>query len=426
MKVLVVGSGGREHTFAWKLAQSSRVEKLYCVPGNAGMAQLADCRTFDLSGDFSELIDFAVSEGIDLTIIGPEAPLAAGIVDRFSESGLKVCGPDQKAAQLESSKSFTKRLMEKYGVPTAKAAVCNTPEEARSALKDFDIPVVVKADGLAAGKGVLICESLEEADDAIHTVMEERAFGDAGNQVLIEEFLVGEEASFMALTDGEHILPLVTSQDHKRALDGDQGPNTGGMGAYSPAPVVTAELHEQIMDQVIRPVVAGMKAEGCPYTGIVYAGLMFTDNGFKVLEFNCRLGDPEAQVILPRLESDLLPALEACVDGTLDQIKLEWTDKAAVCVVMASGGYPQKYPTGYEIQGTADAEVLGDVVVFHAGTARQDEAVVTSGGRVLGVTALGDSVRSAIDLAYRAVECIDFRDAHFRHDIGYRALERDV
>ncbi|MFQ6044310.1 MAG: phosphoribosylamine--glycine ligase, partial [Candidatus Poribacteria bacterium] len=346
MRVLVIGSGGREHTYVWKIAQSPIVDKVYCVPGNAGIAQIAECRSIDLSGDFSDLADFAQAEGIDLTVVGPEAPLAAGLVDQFASRGLRAFGPSSSAAEIESSKSFAKNLMSKYNIPTAEYRIFHHPAEAADYVKEVGAPIVVKASGLAAGKGALLCQTTNEALQAIQDIMVEKVFGAAGDAVVIEEFLVGEEATFTALTDGETILPMVTSQDHKPVFDGDRGLNTGGMGAYSPAPVVTEEISQKIMREIIEPAILGMANEGRKFVGVLYAGLMIDAEGPKVLEFNCRLGDPEAQVILPRLRSDLIPALEACIDGALNQVQLEWKPEPAVCVVMASGGYPQKYETG--------------------------------------------------------------------------------
>ena len=425
MRVLVVGSGGREHTYIWKIAQSPMVDKVYCVPGNAGIAQIAECRDIDLGGDFSALSDFVQAESIDLTVVGPEVPLAEGLVDQFAARDLRAFGPSMSATELESSKSFAKNLMSKYNIPTAEYRVFYNPEEATTYINKVGAPIVVKASGLAAGKGVLICQTENEAIQAVQNIMVEKVFGTAGDTVVIEEFLQGEEATFTALTDGETILPMVTSQDHKPIFDGDRGLNTGGMGAYSPAPVVTEEMHHKIMKEIVEPIIRGMANEGRKFVGILYVGLMIDAKGLKVLEFNCRLGDPEAQVILPRLESDLIPALEACIDGNLKQIKLEWKSEPAVCVVMASGGYPQKYETGKVITGLMEADAMEDVIVFHAGTAtNQNGDIITNGGRVLGVTALGYDIKTAIDRAYEAVGKIHFDKVHYRRDIGHRAMKR--
>jgi phosphoribosylamine---glycine ligase len=426
MKVLVVGKGGREHTLAWKIAQSPRVEKLYCVPGNPGIAQVAECRSISLENNFAALADFAEAEKIDLTVIGPEDPLANGVVDVLRERGLKAFGPDRRAAFLEASKNFSKGLMRKQNIPTAEYRTFNQPDPAIDYIKKINRPVFVKADGLAAGKGAIPGRTTDEAIQAVKQIMVDRAFGGAGDKVVIEEELIGEEASFTVLTDGTHCLPFVSSQDHKMSLDSDQGKNTGGMGAYSPAPVITPELHQYVMQSVVYPTIQEMAAEGRPFKGVLYVGLMITDEGTKVLEYNCRFGDPEAQVLFPRMASDLVPVLEACADGTLDQIEVEWKPEAAACVVMASGGYPDPYETGKVITGLDHAEALDGVTVFHAGTAAQNGRIVTDGGRVLGVTALGDDLKSAIEQAYRGVAEIHFEPVHFRRDIGYRALARSV
>ena len=425
MRVLVVGGGGREHTYVWKIAQSPMVEKVYCVPGNAGIANIADCRKIELGGDFSELADFVESEGIDLTAVGPEVPLAAGLVDQFEERNLRAFGPGKSAAMLESSKGFAKDLMRKYNIPTADYRIFEKADEAIAYIKEKGAPIVVKADGLAAGKGSIVCKTLDEALQAVKDVMVDKQFGDAGNKVVVEEFLTGEEATFTALTDGVTVYPMVTSQDHKPVFDGDEGLNTGGMGAYSPAPVVTQEVHDRVMRDIVEPTVRAMSAEGCLFKGILYVGLMIDGDDINVVEFNCRLGDPEAQVILPRLKSDLIPAFLACIDGTLDKIELEWAQESAVCVVMASGGYPQKYKTGKVISGLAEADAMENVIVFHAGTAKQNGEIVTNGGRILGVTALGGDIKSAINRAYDAVSKIHFDKVHFRRDIGHKALNRE-
>ncbi|MFC1715614.1 phosphoribosylamine--glycine ligase [Candidatus Poribacteria bacterium] len=424
MRVLMIGGGGREHTLVWKLAQSPLVDKIYCVPGNAGIGELAECEAMDVEGALEPMAQFAMDNKIDLTLIGPENPLANGVVDYFESKGLRVFGPSKSAAEIEASKVFSKDLMNKYGIPTAKSETFDDPQEAASYIRKIGAPIVVKADGLAKGKGVIVCRELQEALDAVDTIMLEREFGDAGSKVLVEECLEGEEASFIAFTDGKTIVPMSSSQDHKPIYDGDRGPNTGGMGAYSPAPVVTDEVHDLIMESVMKPTIAGMAAEGRPYKGVLYAGLMIIDGKPKVIEFNARCGDPETQAVIPRLKSDIVPVIEACIDGTLDKIQLEWTDGPAVCVVMASGGYPTKYEKGKVITGLDAANAMENVIVFHAGTAKQGDDVVTNGGRVLGVTALGSDIQDAIDTAYEGVKKISFEGAYCRSDIGHRALER--
>ncbi|MDE0019740.1 MAG: phosphoribosylamine--glycine ligase [Candidatus Poribacteria bacterium] len=423
MKILVIGQGGREHTLVWKLAQSRRVEKIYCTPGNAGIAQISE--TIPMPEQFIDLADWAESEKISLTVVGPEAPLAEGIVDIFQERGLKAFGPNKRASRLEASKDFAKQLMAKNGIPTAAHRTFTDIEKAMAYIEDYNAPVFVKADGLAAGKGVIPGRTFKEALQAVTTILVDRAFGDAGNSVVIEEELVGEEASFTVLTDGTYCLPFVSSQDHKMSHDGDTGKNTGGMGAYSPAPVITPELHDYVMEQVVYPTVNGMAAIGSPFKGVLYVGLMITDAGPKVLEFNCRFGDPEAQVLLPRLKSDLVPLLIACIDGTLEHhADVQWHNEAAACVVMASGGYPDPYETGEVITGLEDADTIEGVTVFHAGTQQEGENIVTAGGRVLGITAVADGLHQAIQQAYRGVSAIHFDNAHARSDIGYRALKK--
>ena len=424
MKILVIGQGGREHTLVWKLAQSPLVEKIYCTPGNAGISQIAE--PIPMPDRFTDLADWAESENIALTVVGPEAPLAEGIVDVFQARQLKAFGPNKRAARLEASKDFAKQLMVENDIPTAAHRTFGDAEEAMAYVEDHKAPVFVKANGLAAGKGVIPGRTFKAAAQAVTTILVDRAFGEAGDSVVIEEELIGEEASFTVLTDGTYCLPFVSSQDHKMSLDGDTGKNTGGMGAYSPAPVITPELHDEVMTRIVYPTVNGMASIGRPFKGVLYVGLMITDAGPKVIEFNCRFGDPEAQVLLPRLKSDLAPLLIACIDGTLEQhADVQWHNEAAACVVMASGGYPDPYQTGIVIAGLEDADAIEGVNVFHAGTKQDGENIVTDGGRVLGITAVAGGLRDAIQQAYRGVSAIQFADAHFRNDIGYRALERD-
>lgn len=423
MKILVIGQGGREHTLVWKIAQSPSVEKVYCTPGNAGIAQIAE--TISIGDDHTELAHWAKSNNIDLTVVGPEAPLADGIVDIFNEHNLIVFGPNKKAAQLEGSKDFAKQLMAKNGIPTALHKTFTDVDQAIEYIKNIGTSVFVKADGLAAGKGVIPGRSIDEAIQAVRTILVDRAFGDAGNSVVIEEELIGEEASFTVLSDGKNCLPFVSSQDHKMSQDGDIGKNTGGMGAYSPAPVITPHIHDYVMEQIVYPTINGMAEIGCTFKGVLYVGLMMTETGPKVLEYNCRFGDPETQVLLPRLKSDLIPLLLACIDGSLDIYKdVEWDTQAAACVVMASGGYPDPYQTGKVITGLSDADSIEGVNVFHAGTKQDNGNVVTAGGRVLGVTALGENLKTAIETAYKGVSEIHFDEAHCRKDIGFRALSR--
>ncbi|PLX82204.1 MAG: phosphoribosylamine--glycine ligase [Desulfuromonas sp.] len=423
MKVLVIGGGGREHALVWKIAQSPLVEKVYCAPGNPGIAELAECVGV-AADDIDGLLALAQREGVDLTVVGPEVPLTLGVVDRFQEAGLEIFGPNAKAAQLEGSKSFSKDLMARYNIPTAAYGTFTDHAEAVAYIQDQGAPIVVKANGLAAGKGVVVAMTEEQAIQAVDEIMVDSVFGAAGSSVVIEEFMEGEEASFFAFTDGRNILPLASSQDHKRIFDNDEGPNTGGMGAYSPAPVVTEALTEEIVETVVRPTIAGMAQDGCPYVGILYVGLMIKDGKPRVVEYNARFGDPEAQPLLARMKSDVVPVLQACARGELTQTSLEWHDKAAVCVVMASGGYPASVDKGHEIRGLAEAAAIDDLIVFHAGTAEKDGMIVNSGGRVLGVTGLGDTVASAIDKAYAGVEKICWEGVQFRKDIGRKALNR--
>jgi phosphoribosylamine--glycine ligase len=423
MNILVIGGGGREHALVWKIAQSPLVERLYCAPGNPGIAGLAECVPLAVD-NIEGLLEFARQKQIGLTVVGPELPLTLGIVDRFRAAGLTIFGPDRAAARIEGSKAFAKDLMAGCGIPTAAYGVFVERERAVEFIERCGAPIVVKADGLAAGKGVTVARSIEEAVAAVDAILVEGVFGEAGRQVVVEEFLEGEEASFLAFTDGRTIVPLASAQDHKAVFDDDRGPNTGGMGAYSPAPVVTAALHEKIMATVMRPAVEGMARQGCPYRGILYAGLMIRGEEIKVLEFNARFGDPETQPLLARLKSDLVPVLLDCARGGLAGIPLEWHDKAAVCVVMASGGYPGDYARGDEIRGLEAAARLPEVLVFHAGTAQKDGTVVTAGGRVLGVTGLGETVAAAIEHAYAGVRAISWEGAHYRSDIGRKALGR--
>ncbi|MFA6170441.1 MAG: phosphoribosylamine--glycine ligase [Candidatus Margulisiibacteriota bacterium] len=422
MKILVIGSGGREHALVWKIAQSPLVEKIYCAPGNPGTAQFAE--NISLSAhDITGLKKFALEKKIGLTVVGPEVPLVAGIADEFAAAGLKVFGPSRQGAQIEGSKVFSKNFMTKYGIPTAQSGTFRRLDEAVAYVKEMGAPIVVKADGLAAGKGVVVCQTEAEAIDALKLIMEKKEFGAAGDQVVVEEFLAGEEASILALTDGKSILPLASAQDHKRVFDGDQGPNTGGMGAYSPAPIVTEHLMSEIDVTVLKPFIDGMRQEGISYKGIIYAGVMVTKKGPKVLEFNCRFGDPETQPIMMRMKSDLVPIMEAIVDEKLDGKMIEWHEEAAVCVVLAAGGYPGKYEKGIEIKGLDRIDQLDKVMVFQAGTKDEQGKIVTAGGRVLGVTALGDSIKFAIKKAYQAVDLINFKGMHFRKDIGKKALK---
>ncbi len=423
MKVLVVGSGGREHSLVWKIGQSSKVKELFCAPGNAGIAQMAEC--IDISAtDLDDLATFADSNGIDLTVVGPELPLTMGMVDLFEGRGLRIFGPNKKAAEIEGSKVFCKDLLSKYGVPTAHYRAFDNRDEAAAYVESIGVPVVVKADGLAAGKGVIPSMTKEDALKALDMIMVEKAFGDAGNRVIIEEFLIGEEASFIVLTDGETLVPLASSQDHKPIYDGDRGPNTGGMGAYSPAPVVTEGVHEKIMDEIMIPTIKGMASEGRLYRGVLYAGLMIANGQPKVLEFNARFGDPENQPIMMRMRGDIVPLLEACIDGNLRGGLIDWDPRWTVCVVMASKGYPGSYKKNKVIRGLNLVTEMKDVFVFHAGTAGAGKNIVTNGGRVLGVTALGENAHGAIELAYSVVKKIQWDGAYYRSDIGKRALDR--
>ncbi len=426
MKVLVVGSGGREHAIAWKIKQNPQLEQLYCAPGNAGTAQLAQNVSID-ADDIDGLEDFVISQQIDLTIVGPEAPLVAGIVDRFQQQGLRAAGPSREASRLEGSKSFAKDFMKRHAIPTAAYQVFDQLEPAETALKGnaFQFPVVLKADGLAAGKGVFICPDLAASLEALDGIMRQRKFGASGDRLVIEEFLEGEEASFMVFTDGVNILPMVPSQDHKAIYEGDQGPNTGGMGAYSIDAILSAELRQQVLDEIISPTIEGMAKEGASYQGILYAGLMLTREGPKVLEFNVRFGDPETQVILPRMESDLLDLLYAMAEGNLEDVNIRWSENAAVCVVIAAKGYPGSYEKGQEISGLDMASEDENTIAFHAGTALKDGKTVTNGGRVLGVTSVAPTLQPAIIRAYEGVNKIHFEGMYCRRDIASKGLERN-
>lgn len=414
MKVLVVGSGGREHALVWKLLQSPKVSYIYCAPGNGGIRQMAEC--VDIKADDIEgLCKFAKKNRIDLTVVGPELPLSLGIVDAFEEEGLRIFGPRKNAAILESSKAFAKDFMQKYGIPTAKYKIYDDASKAKEELDNFGLPVVIKADGLAAGKGVIIANTREEALNAIDTIMMDKHFGEAGNKVVIEEFLEGREASILAFVDGKTAVPMVSAQDYKRVFDGDKGLNTGGMGAISPAPHYNEKVADDVMEQIIKPTVEAMNKENRPYKGVLYFGLMITKNGPKVIEYNCRFGDPETEAVLLRLESDLVEIMEAVIDERLHEMDIEWSDYAAMCVVMASGGYPESFEKGYEIKGLENAE---EGIIFHAGTKYIDGKIVTNGGRVLVFAALGKTLDEARAIAYGDMEKVSFKDCHFRRDIG--------
>ena len=419
MKILIVGGGGREHAIAWKLAKSPKVEKMYCAPGNAGIAEVAECVNIGVM-EFDKLVAFAKEHEIDLTVVAPDDPLAAGAVDAFEAAGLRAFGPRANAAILEGSKAFSKDLMKKYGIPTAAYETFNDPEKALAYLETAKMPIVLKADGLALGKGVLICNTLEEAKDGVKTIMEDKQFGSAGNRMVIEEFMTGREVSVLCFCDGTHVVPMTSAQDHKRAKDGDQGLNTGGMGTFSPSPFYTPEVDAFCKEHIYQKTVDAMKAEGREFKGIIFFGLMLTADGPKVLEYNARFGDPETQVVLPRMKNDLVDLFEACIDGTLDQIDLEFEDNAAVCVVLASAGYPEHYEKGFEIRGLENFKDRDGYYVFHAGSKFDEQGrVVTNGGRVLGVTATGTNLKEARANAYKATEWIDFDNKYMRHDIGH-------
>ena len=419
MKVLVVGSGGREHAIIWKLKQSPKADEIYCAPGNAGIAQDAQCVPIGAM-EIEKLVQFAKNENIDFTIIGMDDPLVAGIVDAFEAEGLKVFGPRKNAAIIEGSKAFSKDLMKKYGIPTAKYETFDNYDEAKKYVLSQSVPIVVKADGLALGKGVLICNTHDEAVAALDEIMVDKKFGASGSKVVIEEFLTGPEVSVLSFCDGKTVVPMVSAQDHKRAYDNDEGLNTGGMGTFSPSRIYTKEINDECMEKIFKPTVAAMAKEGRPFVGVLYFGLMLTKDGMKVIEYNARFGDPETQVILPRLKSDLLEIMEACVDKTLDKMDIQWYDNAAVCVVEASGGYPVKYDKGYEITRLDKVKGRDDIIVFHAGTAEKDGKFVTNGGRVLGITGIGKDIDEARAKAYEGVDLINFEKKHFRHDIGIK------
>ena len=419
MNILVIGSGGREHALFWKLKESPQADKTYAIPGNPGMGETVDISVTDNAA----ILRFAKENEIGLVVVGPEVPLINGLVDDLEKAGIRAFGPRANAAQIEGSKTFAKNLMKKYGIPTARYEVFTEAEPARAYVRRMGAPIVVKADGLAAGKGVIVAMTEREALDAVNAIMEDNTFGDAGARVVIEEFMEGEEASLLAFTDGKIIRPMISAQDHKRAFDGDLGPNTGGMGTYAPAPVMTPEMTERAVEEILKPTIAAMEKEGCPYRGCLYLGLMVTHEGPKVVEFNARFGDPETQVVLPLLDGDLVQIMCACADGTLADVPIHWKDGAAVCVVLAAGGYPASYEKGDVIHGIPDAENAG-ALVFHAGTAKQDGNIVTNGGRVLGVVGMGKDITAAVKKTYDAVEKISFKNAYHRKDIAHRALNR--
>ena len=422
MKVLVIGSGGREHALVWKIYQSEMADKIYAAPGNDGMETLAE-RVDIASDNITELADWAEENNIDLTVVGPEKPLVNGIVDEFEKRGMKIFGPNAKAAQIEGSKVFAKDILEKYDIPTAEYEVFNSAEEALKYLEECDYPVVIKAEGLAAGKGVVIATNINESEEAVSKIMEDRVFGDAGERIVVEDFLTGEEVSFLGFTDGENIVPLSPAQDHKAVFDGDEGPNTGGMGAYSPTPFVSKEMEDEIVNNILKPTIKAFQNEGIKYKGILYAGLILTEMGPKVLEFNARLGDPETQVLLPRLEDDLLDLMLKVVNEDLDGVEINISDKAAVCVVLSSGGYPLTYKKGKEIEGLENLMHYDNVLVFHAGTKKKGDHFVTDGGRVLGITVLEDGLFNTVNEAYEMVEMVQFEDMHYRTDIGFDAAQ---
>lgn len=419
MKVLVIGSGGREHTIVWKIAQSPKVDKIYCAPGNGGISELAECVDINVM-DKEKMTAFAKENSIDLAVVAPDDPLVDGMADALEAAGIRAFGPKANAAIIEGSKAFSKELMKKYNIPTANYEVFTESAPAIEYLKKGTFPAVIKADGLALGKGVIIAQNLAEAEDAVHEMIDNGKFGKSGSRVVIEDYLTGPEVSVLAFTDGKTVKPMVSAQDHKRAYDNDEGLNTGGMGTFSPSRLYDKAKADECMENIFMPTIKAMAAEGRPFKGVLYFGLMMTDSGVKVIEYNCRFGDPETQVVLPRLKTDLVDIMEAVIDERLGEIDIEWEDNAAVCVVMASGGYPVKYEKGYEISGLDDVKDDNDIIVFHAGTAVKDGRFVTNGGRVLGVTAVAENLDKAIEKAYAAVDKIHFKDAHFRHDIGIK------
>jgi len=422
MKVLVIGSGGREHALVWKINQSPKVSKIYCAPGNAGISQLAQC--INIGPDkIMELADFAQKAKIDLTVVGPELSLSLGIVDEFTKRELKIFGPTKIAAEIESSKAFSKYMMKKYNIPTADYSIFTDNKEALAYIKKRQFPLVLKADGLAAGKGVFIVYNIKEAETSLDSLMNKKIFGDAGRQVIVEDYLEGEEVSVLAFSDGENVVPMVSSQDHKKIYDHDRGPNTGGMGAYSPVPFYDENSKNKVLKGVLKPIIEGLKKEGREYKGVIYAGLVFTKNGIKVLEFNARFGDPETQVLLPGLETDIVEIFMAVVDGRLPKIDIKWKNKPTVCVIAASGGYPAEYQKGKRICGLEKLKNKDDVFAFHAGTKYQEEKMVTFGGRVLGITAWAENIREAKKKAYEGMEKIYFEDMYYRKDIALKAIE---
>ena len=420
MNVLLIGSGGREHALAWKISQSSKLEKFFAIPGNPGIKNFAECVENISIKDNAALVKFAQEKNIDLVVIGPEAPLVNGLVDALNDAGIKAFGPKKVAANIEGSKIFAKYLMRKYNIPTADFGIFYNPEDAKNFIRSKGAPIVIKADGLAAGKGVIVAQTLDEAFSAVD---EMRNFGDAGNKIIVEEFMDGEEASVLALTDGEKIIPLIAAQDHKRVDDGDKGLNTGGMGAYAPAPIVDEKISAQVEEKILKPTLAALRAEGIIYRGCLYAGLMIVDGEPKVVEFNCRFGDPETQAILPLMEDDLLDLMNACAEGNLSDKKISWSKESAVCVILASGGYPKFYKKNLPIDGITKAKSLG-AMIFHAGTKILNGELVTSGGRVLGVTITAPTLREAVDKVYRCVEVIHFDDVHYRHDIAAKGISK--
>ncbi len=421
MKILVIGSGGREHALVWKISMSPLVSKIYCLPGSAGIAEIAECVHLDPL-EITQVADWAAKHQIDLTVVGPELPLTLGIVDEFQVRGLPIFGATKKAAQIEGSKVFCKELLHKYNIPTADYRIFSAPQAALNYVRRLSKAVVIKADGLAAGKGVIVCKDTASAEGAIALIMEDQAFGAAGERIIIEDCLVGDEASFLVFTDGETVLPMVSAQDHKTVYDGDQGPNTGGMGAYSPTPLVTPQLTEKIMQEVMLPAVEGMAQEGCPYRGVLYAGLMIVDGELYVLEFNARFGDPETQAILPLMDSDIVPVMQAVVDERLAEVDIKWKPGAAVCVALTSGGYPGSYQKGQIIQGLNKLQSMGDILLFHAGTNYKNGSWLTNGGRVLGVVGYGLDIPAAIKRAYEGVSNVNFEHMHCRTDIGKKAF----